>query len=85
MEKLQQKAKAKTDALIQIRRRLHEFAECGFDLPKTRNFIITELKEMGYAPMNLGQGGIIAETAAKDPHAPAVLLRADMDALPLKE
>ncbi len=71
--------------LLRTRRRLHSLAECGFDLPKTRDFVNKELLFMGYDPQPCGRCGIVATLGARDAHAPVVLLRADMDALPLRE
>lgn len=85
MKDLKEEAKALSDALVRARRRLHGFAECGFDLPKTREFVCTALKNMGYEPKSAGRGGIVAEGQGGKEGAPVVLLRADMDALPIRE
>lgn len=85
MERIKHEAMAMADALTRARRRLHAFAECGFSLPKTREFVLTALKNVGYAPRDMGEGGIVAQTDGKRAHAPTVLLRADMDALPIQE
>ena len=71
--------------LLSARRRLHSLAECGFDLPKTHDFVNKELLSMGYKPQACGRCGITATLGTRDAHAPVVLLRADMDALPLRE
>ena len=62
---------------------LHENAECGFHTPLTSKYIINSLEKMGYTPRVIGKGGIIAET--KNKGAKYTLLRADMDALPMRE
>lgn len=85
MERIQREGAAMADALARTRRRLHAFAECGFALSRTRELVATALRNMGYEPRDMGKGGIIAETGTADAHAPAVLLRADMDALPIRE
>ena len=63
---------------------LHTCAEVGFELTKTRAYVKKRLLEMGYQPMDCGKAGIvtIAGTAAA---GKAFLLRADMDALHIKE
>ena len=66
------------------RRRLHAFAECGFSLPKTLSFVKKELQNLGFAPKPCGRSGLVCELSSPSP-SPLVLLRADMDALPLKE
>lgn len=65
------------------RRYLHQNPEIGMDLPKTSTFIMDKLKEMGYAPVNCGGDGIVA-TVGKG-CGKTILLRSDMDALPMRE
>lgn len=72
------------DELIAIRRDLHKHPELGFDLEYTRSAVIRKLKEIGYEPQDLGKAGIIAIAGGKKP-GKTILLRADMDALPLDE
>ena len=67
--------------IIADRRFLHQHAEVGFDLPETRAYVISRLKELGYAPKEMGQG-IVAQLGEG---SPCILLRADMDALPMEE
>lgn len=67
------------------RRRLHAFAECGTSLPKTRDYVMNSLQNMGFLPEDMGDGGIVCELSAKEAGGRSVLLRADMDALPIKE
>ena len=67
-----------------VRRRLHAFAECGFHLPKTKDFVMNSLQNIGFTPENLGDGGIVCELSGEN-NTSTVLLRADMDALPIKE
>lgn len=64
------------------RRYLHAHAETGFDLNDTFAYVWKCLTDMGLAPRKCGKCGIIADVGqGKD----AVLLRADMDALPIRE
>lgn len=64
------------------RRYLHAHAETGFDLNDTFAYVWKCLTDMGLAPRKCGKCGIIADIGqGKD----AVLLRADMDALPICE
>lgn len=67
---------------IAIRRQIHKNPELGFDLPKTIGLVETELISMGYKPVRCGTAGITV-TAGKPGRT--FLLRADMDALPMKE
>lgn len=68
--------------LINHRRFLHAHAETGFDLPETFAYVSKTLKQTGCRPVRIGRCGIIADLGQGEP---AVLLRADMDALPLEE
>lgn len=69
------------DELIENRRYLHEHAEIGLTLPKTREYIETKLKEYGIEPQRCGEGvtGLIGSGGK------VLLLRADMDALEMPE
>lgn len=68
--------------IINHRRFLHAHAETGFDLPETFAYVTKALKQMGCRPVRMGRSGIVADIGQGNP---AVLLRADMDALPLQE
>ena len=64
------------------RRYLHAHAETGFDLHDTFDYVWKQLKDMGLAPTKCGKCGIIADIGTGDR---CVLLRADMDALAIRE
>ncbi len=67
---------------VENRRHLHQTPELGLELPETTAFIMEKLTEMGYDPKPCG-GGVVAcvgKTGGK-----TVLLRGDVDALPMKE
>lgn len=74
-------SRALESQIIADRHFLHQHAELGFDLPKTRSYVIERLKEMGYEPREIG-GGVMAQLGKG---TPCILLRADMDALPMQE
>lgn len=63
---------------------LHAHAETGFDLTQTRAYVKKRLKEMGYEPVDCGKAGITI-TAGNPDTGKVFLLRADMDALHIKE
>ena len=63
------------------RRFFHKNAETGLDLPKACAYISRELEKCGILPRSCGFG-ITAEIGHGEP---VILLRADMDALPMKE
>lgn len=63
---------------------LHAHAETGFDLTQTRAYVKKRLLEMGYEPVDCGKAGLVA-TAGNPETGKVFLLRADMDALKIKE
>ncbi len=85
MKELIKEAEAIKDSLVACRRRLHGFAECGFYLPKTTDFVKNALQNIGYEPKECDKGGIVCELSSSKSEISTVLLRADMDALPLRE
>ncbi len=69
------------DETIANRRHIHKNAETGLDLPKTKAYVMEKLTEYGLEPKDCGYGG----TAALGKGGKVLLLRADMDALPMPE
>lgn len=82
MNQILEAAKTISGEIIKNRRTLHGFAEIGFDLPKTTEYVTAKLKEYGYEPQRAGRAGITC-TAGRP--GKTILLRADMDALPMTE
>ena len=74
-------AKGLQEELIKHRRYLHKNAELGFDLPKTCAYVEQALRGMGYAVKKCGENVLVATLG----RGKCVLLRADMDALPIAE
>jgi len=68
--------------IIANRRTIHTFAEIGFQLDKTVEYVEAKLKEYGLEPKRSGKAGV---TALVGKPGNTILLRADMDALPMKE
>ena len=83
-EKLLETAKALEPQLQEWRRTLHRHPEVGFDLPQTKALVKKALTEMGYTPQDCGKCGVVALAGGKRP-GKVILLRGDMDALPLQE
>ncbi len=77
-----EEARACEKEFIEIRRCLHAHAEVGFSLPYTTGLVFAKLREYGYAPEKCGRAGI---TATVGRSGKTFLLRADMDALPMRE
>ena len=70
------------DEIIATRRHIHQFPELGSEQINTSEFVKNKLKEFGLSPINVGGYGVSA-TIGKG--SPVLLLRADMDALPMTE
>ncbi len=67
-----------------IRHDLHRHPELGFDLDYTLPYVRKRLIEIGYTPAQCGKAGLIALAGGKK-SGKTLLLRADMDALPITE
>ncbi len=71
--------------VINIRRTIHEKPELSFKEEKTAFLVASELKKMGLdVEEHIGGTGVIAVLQGKNP-GKTVLLRAEMDALPITE
>ncbi|MEA5049980.1 MAG: M20 family metallopeptidase [Oscillospiraceae bacterium] len=70
--------------MVRVRRVLHADPELGFSLPRTTRFVCGELRAAGLDPQMLGGSGVLCEVAGAAP-GKTILLRADMDALPMCE
>ncbi|MBP3485721.1 MAG: amidohydrolase, partial [Oscillospiraceae bacterium] len=81
---LLQEAEALRQTILADRRELHRHAETGFDLKKTLPYVKQQLTDMGLAPVECGKAGLTALVGGKRP-GKVFLLRADMDALPIRE
>lgn len=73
------------EELVAMRRELHQIPEIGGELPLTRAFVEGKLREYGIPFVeNQTDSGIVAEIQGVRP-GKTIALRADMDALPIKE
>lgn len=71
-------------ALISTRRDLHQHPELGFEEIRTARLVADRLRGLGYqVETGVGRTGVVGRREAGA--APCVLLRADMDALPVEE
>ena len=71
------------EKLVENRRHLHSNPELFMELPMTVKFVQERLAELGIESQNVG-GGVVANIG--DPtKGKTILLRADMDALPIQE
>lgn len=70
------------DKMLSHYRYLHKNAEVGHQLPKTKEYIKAQLEKIGLSPEMCAKSGISAVIGKGED---CVLIRADMDALPIKE
>jgi amidohydrolase len=72
--------------LVQWRRALHRHPELGFEERWTASFVESRLRELGLdVRTGVAATGVVGILRATTSSAPGVLLRADMDALPIQE
>lgn len=69
------------DETIKHRRYFHTHAETGLNMPKAQAYVLNELEKSGLDPQQCGHG--VSATIGRG--GKVLLLRADMDALPMKE
>ncbi len=77
-------ANASKAQLVADRRWLHQHPEIRDDLPMTAQYVMDRLRSMGLEPREISKCGITADIRGGK-KGRSVLLRADMDALPVKE
>jgi hippurate hydrolase len=73
------------DHLVAVRRELHAAVEIGLDLPQTQAILLRELADLG---LEISTGTALTSVTAVlrgGRPGPVVLLRADMDGLPVQE
>ena len=72
--------------MVTWRRDLHQQPELGFEEVKTAAYVKERLDALDLeVHTGIAQTGMAAILRAKNPEGPGVLLRADMDALPVTE
>jgi hippurate hydrolase len=82
---LLREARAAAPDCVALRRRLHAKPELGLELPETQRAVLESLAGLGFEIHTGGRtSGVVATLRGSRP-GPTILLRADMDALPLKE
>jgi amidohydrolase len=70
---------------VDMRRRLHEWPEVGNDLPRTRDEVLASIEDLPLdVTLHSSTSGVTALLEGTRP-GPTILLRGDMDALPMPE
>lgn len=84
MNKFIEQANLIKDDIINYRRTIHKNPEVGSELSQTKKYVMDKLIEFGYEPKEICESGIVATIEGSKP-GKTFLLRADMDALPVRE
>ena len=75
--------RAEFDALVETRRDIHRHPELAFEEIRTAEKIAARLRDLGLAPATgVGKTGVLADAGAAGQR---ILVRADMDGLPITE
>lgn len=78
-------ARAMQDKLVVWRRDIHRHPELGFEETRTAGLVADELEKLGWkVRRNVAQTGVVGDLEPRAPQG-RILLRADMDALPVQE
>lgn len=85
MNKIFERSEELFPEMQENRRHMHMYPEVGMDLPQTKKFVKSKLEDMGVSDIKeYGSSGLSAIIEGKA-NGKTLLLRADMDALPMDE
>lgn len=85
IDTLRDDARALVPELVSVRRKLHEHPEVGLQLPKTQEIVLAELDGLGLEISTGVSTTSVTAVLRGARQGAAVLLRADMDGLPVTE
>src|SRR6202521_1531583 len=85
IEKIKTLARQYAPEFIEVRHHLHANPELSYQEFKTSAFIQNKLKEFGIPFEIKATTGVVGLIKGKDPDKRVIALRADMDALPIRE
>ncbi len=84
MDHLKETVNSITEEVINLRRDFHANPELGFEEYRTAEKIEAYLRELGIETKRMAKTGVVGLIEGKSSH-PVLMLRADMDALPVDE
>ena len=83
--KILESCRSHLDEIVAIRRDIHMYPETGFDVHRTADIVVNQLRNLGLeVKTGIGQTGVAAELEISAA-TKRIGLRADMDALPMQE
>ncbi len=85
LQSLLEDARKLLPGTVALRRRIHASPELGLELPRTRQAVLEALDGLGLEITTGGRTSAVIATLRGSRPGPTILLRADMDALPLQE
>src|ERR1051326_7705733 len=85
IEKIKSLAKKYAPEIIEVRHHLHAHPELSYQEFETSKFVQSKLEELGIPFEIKATTGVVGLIKGKDPDKRIIALRADMDALPIKE
>ncbi len=84
-DQIQALAKQYKEEFIAVRHHLHANPELSYKEFETSKFVQAKLREYGIPFTVMAETGVVGLIEGKNPSAKIIALRADMDALPIKE
>src|SRR5438270_656264 len=84
-DQIRQLAKQYSTDFIAVRHHLHAHPELSYQEFKTSAFVQQQLGELGIPFQTMATTGVVGLIKGKNPGKRIIALRADMDALPIKE
>lgn len=84
MMRFAEEIEACREELISLRREFHKNPELGFEEHRTATVVETYLQALGLTTERVAETGVVAVLEGEHP-GPTLMLRADMDALPIQE
>jgi len=72
------------EKLVMYRHHLHAIPELDLSLPRTTAYVKEMLESIGLMPTSVGESGLMVTIGGQRP-GKVILIRADMDGLPMKE
>ena len=73
------------ETLVALRRDLHRYPELAFQEHRTADALEQALSKLGLETDRVAGTGIVAKIRGRNPSAPTVAIRGDIDALPIQE
>ena len=84
MDKKKQRIEELNKELLNLRRDFHKHPELGFEEHRTAGVVENYLNNLGLNPQRMTKTGVVVLLEGSKPQ-PVLMLRADMDALPIEE